>query len=148
METIDRNVYKWRFLEVSWGFYGIWQTFLTIFFNESFWWNLLTNFFDKIFGVFFDEFFWLMFLTIFFFFWWILIFRKLFLTIIFVCTTYYSVITTNLGTIHLGCGHFFAGEGSKIGQICWQIVVKKLPEGGSRGQKLWKFADVLNGWSL
>ena len=41
--------------------------------------------------------------------------------------------------------HFLGGKGSKI---CQRIVVKKLPTEGGRGQKSWKFADVLNGWSL
>ena len=43
------------------------------------------------------------------------------------------------------------GQGSKICQICkrrGKIVLKKLPREGGRGQKLLKFANVLNGWSL
>ena len=40
-------------------------------------------------------------------------------------------------------------KGSKIGQICQQILSsKKLPTGGGRSQKSWKFAAVLNEWSL
>ena len=42
---------------------------------------------------------------------------------------------------------FRGGEVSKIYQICRRIVVKKMPTEGERGQKSWKFADVLNGWS-
>ena len=53
-----------------------------------------------------------------------------------------------LGTIHLRRRHILGGEGSKIGQICRRIVVKNCRRRGGRGQKSWKFADVLNEWSL
>ena len=46
--------------------------------------------------------------------------------------------------IHLRFRHFLGGAGSKMDKICQQILVKNC----WRGQKLWKFADVLNGWSL
>ena len=54
---------------------------------------------------------------------------------------------TRLGTIHLRRRHVLGGEGSKIGQICQRIVVKNCQREGGRGQKSWKFADVLNGWT-
>ena len=57
-------------------------------------------------------------------------------------------IETAKGTSYLRRRHFVGGEGSKICQICQWIVVKKLPTERGRGQKLQKFADVLNGWSL
>ena len=43
---------------------------------------------------------------------------------------------------------FLRVGGVKICQICWQIVVKNCWREGGWGQKSWKFADVLNGWSL
>ena len=49
-----------------------------------------------------------------------------------VCDSYLHVV---LGTIHLRRQQFLGGEGSKIGQICRRIVVKKLPTGGARGRK-------------
>ena len=52
------------------------------------------------------------------------------------------------GTIHLRRRHFLGGEGSKIDQICRRLVVKHCRREGDRGQKSWKFANVLNGWSL
>ena len=54
----------------------------------------------------------------------------------------------SLGTIHLRRRHCLGGKGSKIGQICLKTVVKNCQREGGRGQKSWKFVDVLNGWSL
>ena len=48
-----------------------------------------------------------------------------------------SCITTRiiLGTIHLRRRHVLGGEGSRIGQICRQIVLKTCRREGGRGQK-------------
>ena len=43
-----------------------------------------------------------------------------------------------LGTIHLRRRHVLGGEGSKICQICWRIVVKNCRRKGGRCQKQWK----------
>ena len=51
------------------------------------------------------------------------------------------------GTIHLKRCHFLGG-GVKNWPNLPTDSSKKLPTYGDRGQKLWKFADVLNGWSL
>jgi hypothetical protein len=47
------------------------------------------------------------------------------------------------GTIHWRHRHSLGGKGSKIDQICRQIVVKKLQAEEGRDQKSWKFANVL-----
>ena len=52
------------------------------------------------------------------------------------------------GTIHLRRRHVSGGKGSKICQICWQIVLKHCHNRGVGVKNLWKFADVLNWWSL
>ena len=43
---------------------------------------------------------------------------------------------------------FFRGRGVKNWPNLPTDSSKKLPTGGGRGQKSWKIADVLNGWSL
>ena len=60
----------------------------------------------------------------------------------------YNSLPFSLGTIQLRRRHFLGGKGSKIGQICQQIVVKNCRQEEGRGQNRIKFADVLNGWSL
>ena len=53
------------------------------------------------------------------------------------------------GTIHLRHWQFFfvCGEGSKIGHNFRWIVVKNSRREENRGQKSWKFADVIDGLS-
>ena len=57
-----------------------------------------------------------------------------------------------LGPIHLRRRHFYEGGVSRV-QILPNFPTdtdssKKMSTEGGRGQKSWKFADVLNGWSL
>ena len=61
----------------------------------------------------------------------------------------WKVVVRKKNSFNLKMSAFFRGVGSQICQICRGIVVKKLPTEGvlGRGQKSWKFADVLNGWS-